>query len=577
MRTHHTRRFQVAHPITIHWQGRSYTIAEAGVLVAGEVQQGRFQAAADLYRLILAKVPDCAEFHNNLGVIWQRVKEYGKALACYDKAITLKPGYANAYYNRGSVLEKMSRPDEALASYNRAIALNPAHAEACNNRGIVLQATKRYDEALASYNQAIAIKPAFAEACNNLGTALVTKGNMSEAEKMFLKASALRPDFPDPWYNLTNIRQYRNPNHTDAEQILRLLNRPGITPGDQEYLNFALGKIYDDCGCYDEAFDCLRQANRIRNTLVAYNPAAVERMTEAIMEVFTAEFLVRTPAFASDSSSPLFVVGMPGSGTTLVASILSNHPRVATAGELPTLPDITSRLIELTENGIPFPEATKHITPSTAANLIDDYERRLRRDVSPDILRVVDKNPLNFRNLGFISRLFPKARIIHCTRDPRDTGLSNYFRRFPLHLDYSFDLHNIGHYYRQYTRLMEHWRSIPNLALLEVSYEQVIRNTEPVARRMLDWLGLEWSERCLAPHTNPCAVETASQWQVRQPIYRHSLGRWRHYEKHLAPLMEMLPADSREKNRTFFGLFRRHMMSAPVHETGPANARSSGF
>jgi hypothetical protein len=147
---------------------------------------------------------------------------------------------------------------------------------------------------------------------------------------------------------------------------------------------------------------------------------------------------------------------------------------------------------------------------------------------------------LNFRHLGFIAKLFPRARIIHCTRDPLDTGLSNYFQRFPKYLDYSFDLQNIGHFFGEYSRLMDHWRKIPTMNLMEISYEDMILHTEPVVHRMLDFLGLEWDERCLAPHANPAPVENASQWQVRQPIYRRSLERWRHYEKYLAPLKEIL-------------------------------------
>lgn len=529
-------------PAVILWRGKSCSLAEAGVLAIREHQLGNLPAVADIYSLMLAKVPNAAELHNNLGAVLQTLQRYEEALASYDQAIALKPGYANAHHNRGSVLKKLNRHAEALASYDRAVALKPDHAEAHNNRGVLLQELKRYDEALASFERAIAAKPDHAEAHNNCGVVLVNKGNMPAAEKMFLKAFELKPDFPDPVFNLAHIRKYQDADNADVKSIHALLNRPGVSPDSQEHLYFTLGKIYDDCSRYEEAFDCFQRANQIRNRRVAYDAGLVTRMTDGLIEVFSKDFLARPFSFASESPSPLFIVGMPRSGTTLLASILSNHPAVAMAGELTTLADLTLHLPEWTGTGVLYPQAAKHIASTVAARVTADYEKRLRRDAGPEVRHVIDKNPLNFRHLGLITMLFPQARIIHCTRDPLDTCLSNYFQRFPLFMDYSFDLRNIGHFYTEYARLMAHWRTLPNLNWIEISYEEMILSTETTARRALDFLGLAWDDRCLAPHTNPYAVETASHWQVRQPIYRHSVQRWRHYEKHLAPLKEELLA-----------------------------------
>ena len=525
----------------IWWHGQRVAIGAAGALAVEEHRRGNLTAALELYTLVSNQVPDYAEGHSNRGVILQLMKRHEEALASYDRAIALRPGYANAHFNRGTVLKKLGRREEALASYDQALALAPDHAEAYNNRGVVLQEMKRYDEALASFEKAMALNPAHAEAHNNRGIVLASQGEMAEAEKMFLRASELKPGFADPLFNLANIRGYENADNAELKKIRALLDQPGITTEDQEHLHFSLGKIYDDCEQFDEAFEHFRQANQIRNAQVAYDPAFVEKSTAALINVFSPGFLAHPLPYASPNRSPVFVVGMPRSGTTLLASMLSNHPAVASAGELPTLGDLVAELPKMTAGGKAYPEAARHLTAEAAEYLISGYEKRLRRDVDPSVPHVVDKNPLNFRHLGLIHLLFPEARIIHCRRQPLATCLSNYFQRFPLHMDFSFDLRNIGHFYKEYARLMEHWSKIPALKIIDVRYEDMILDTGQTARTLLGFLGLEWDERCVAPHTNRFPVETASQWQVRQPIYRDSLENWRHYEKHLGPLKEMLP------------------------------------
>jgi len=501
-------------------------------------QLKRYDDALESYNKAIDLRPDYAEAYLNRGLTLYTLKKYGEALESYDKAIAIRPNYAEAYNNRGRTMQQLRRYDDAVEDYRKAIELKPDYLTAYHNHGAILRRMMKFDETLANCDKAITRNPNHAPAWNNRGDILVGMGKMQEAEQMFLKALELKPDMPAPLFSLTVIRKYKDPDHADSTQIQMLLNKPHLSQHDRGLLYFALGKIYDDCGLYDEAFESYRHANEICNANVTNNPDQLIAFTNNVINVFSKKFLAQTFPFASDNQSPLFILGMPRSGTTLLASMLSNHPAIATAGELPTMIDSTTYMSGMIGTSALFPQVIKEITPDVAFQLISDYEKRLRRDVGPEIPYVIDKHPFNYKLLGLIAMLFPKAKIIHCTRHPLDTCLSNYFQRFALEYNYAFDLENIAYYYKEYLRFMEHWRKVVPMPMIDISYEDTITNTEQTARKVLDFLGLEWDERCIAPHTNPCVVETASKWQVRQPIYKQSLERWRHYEKHLQPLKD---------------------------------------
>jgi tetratricopeptide (TPR) repeat protein len=564
---------QQLHERAIYLRGKWLTGAKAHALALKLFNEKNFKAAGDIYIEIVHRQPQdfWAWFH--LGFCRQKLRQFEKALESYDKALALQENYAEAHTHRGVTLHELGRFNEALESYAKALLLKPDQDIIYNYRGMTLQELRRYDEALADSDRALELKTdvaalhynrgklmqtmkrydeasiSFAKALElqpknvvlyiEIGNLLISKGDMIEAEKCFLQALALRPESAEAFYSLSLIRRYEDPGHAHIKNIQSLLNSPATPPADKEYLYFALGKIYDDCGNYDDAFSCYREANASHNSRVSYDVDRTVTATDAIMAVFNKEFLRQSFPFASDTNVPVFIVGMPRSGTTLTASILSNHRSVATAGELSTIDDFALAL-KAAETEASYPHAVRHFTPDKATCLINDYLKRLSRDVGSGVLHIVDKFPLNFRHLGLIAMLFPKARIIHCTRDPLDTSLSNYFQRFPKFYDYSFDLQNIGHFHGQYARLMKHWSQVLPIDVIEISYENLIKNTEATTRKMLEALELEWDDHCLEPHTNPCAVETASNWQVRQPIYQQSLERWRHYEKHLSELKEML-------------------------------------
>jgi tetratricopeptide (TPR) repeat protein len=499
----------------------------------------RYREALASYEKAIALKSDYAEAFNNRSLTLRELGHLEDSLASCDRALTLWPAYVTAHNNRALTLYDMSRFDEALASCDRALAINPNYLEAHSNRGLILQELKLNDAALESLDRAIAINPGIAEAYQNRGSVLVNKGNMAEAERMFVRALELNPGLVNALYNLSKIRKYRDIDHPDVRKIHTLL-REDLPAASKDALYFALGKIYDECSHYDEAFECYRRANRIRNERAGYDAANVTALVNNIIEVFSREFLSHSLNKSEFSAIPVFIVGMPRSGTTLLANVLSNHPLVDTAGELPTIAQLAQFLQSLSKEKVAYPRAARYLTTEIVEQMREQYEKRLCRDSRPEASYVIDKSPLNFLRLGFIQLLLPEARIIHCKREAMDTCLSNYFQRFELSYDYSFDLENIGHFYKQYVKMMEHWRRVLPEKIVEVEYEELVGDTEIVARRLLSYLGLDWHASCLSPHTNPCPVETASNWQVRQPIYRQAVERWRHYEKHLGPLVAAL-------------------------------------
>lgn len=298
----------------IHWRGRLRSIAEACALAAQEQRYGNLRTALHIYNLVVGRLPNCGEAHNNRAATLQLMGLYEDALAGYDRAIAIKPGYATAHFNRGLTLRQLNRLDEALASYERALKLDPENAEYYNSQGVLLQQMKRYDEGLASYQKAVAANPGHAGAYNNWGTVLMSIGNIEKAEALFRKACRLQPGLPDPLFNLTRLRRYQKPSAPEIKAIRALLKKTGVPPENKEHLLFALAKIYDDCGMYDEAFELFLRANRIRNGFVNYKAAAVTQMAGDVIEIFNRDFLTQRSGFASESRMPLFIIGMcPGS------------------------------------------------------------------------------------------------------------------------------------------------------------------------------------------------------------------------------------------------------------------------
>jgi tetratricopeptide (TPR) repeat protein len=501
------------------------------------LELNRFEEAMTSYEKALEIQPNYAVAYVSRGNALRRFGHFADAVANFDRAIEISPNLALAYIDRGHLFSELRCHEEALLNFDRAVELQPLSMDAHYYRANSLRDLDRYDEALASYSKAIEIDATCAEVYHDKGRLFRFKGDTQEAERMFRKAIAVDAYSPRALFSLAHIRKYTSHDHPDIDNVKLLLNSGKTSADAKKYLYFSLGKMLDDCGHYDEAFEAYRQGNEICNAAVVYNADKTSASVKSLMDVFNADR--RPDCFPSSKINiqlPLFIVGMPRSGTTLLASILSKHSAISTAGEMSEFLQFGAYLPQIT-NGAVYPEAAKHITDDVASALRTYYEDRLQsHGRRSDARFIIDKHPYNFWHLGFIEMLFPNALVINCVRDPLDACLSIYFQRFSNYHSYSFDLGNIVHFYKQYKAIMEHWKNTLPMKIIDIDYKDTVTRTEEVTRDILGILGLEWENGCLSPQVNCHSVRTASAWQVRQPIYRHSVERWRRYEKHLGPL-----------------------------------------
>jgi len=345
----------------------------------------------------------------------------------------------------------------------------------------------------------------------------------------------LDPAMAAPALNMSRARRFSEADLPEISRLEGLLLEPDIAEEARINLHFALGKMFDDCKRYDKAFEHFREANRFKRQRVHFDPEHFNRWVARIQNVCTPKFFERFAGVGDPSERPVFIVGMPRSGTTLVEQILASHPRVHGAGELTTIFDIVCALEHPGADGVKYPEVIATLDDAELQRSVRRYLDTLQ-EIDPQAARVTDKLPSNFFHLGFIAAMFPRAHLIHCRRDAMDTCLSNFVQMFAEGHYYSYDLSDVAVYYRGYEQIMAHWREVLPIPMYEVQYEELVGNQERISRELVDHAGLEWDDRCLAFHETRRAVRTASNWQVRQPIYKTARKRWKNYGKNLAQL-----------------------------------------
>ena len=529
------------------------------------LELGRFEAAAASYRRAADIAPNSAAMHSNLGNALRGLGRFDEAVDSYQRALELEPNFAAAHSNLSDALRDLGLPTQALASSHRAIEIDPEVAGAHNSRGNALLDLGRLGEAVASYRRSLELDPGFAAACVNLALVLRQQGRVGEAEascrtaldanprcaaalvllaeivadsgqfdqaeKLLERAVAVDPASAEGWAGVAHLRKMTVGDAPWAAHAQRIAQR-GLPPRREAHLRFALGKFFDDVQDFDQAFVNFRRANELTKRYGApHDPKLMTRAVDHSIQRYDREWAaVRRPE-ANPSARPVFIVGMPRSGTTLAEQILASHPAVFGAGELVFW---TMSSAEAQRTSDPDP-----VGGSPASRLAADYLGQLEV-LSAGAIRVVDKMPGNFMSLGLIHEALPNARIIHMRRNPIDTCLSIYFQHFRVAHTYARDLGDLAQHYTDYLRMMQHWRRVlPEDAILEVPYEGLVHDQEAWSRRMLEFAGVPWDPRCLDFHETNRSVMSASKWQVRQKLSGSSIERWRHYGQFVGPLLRL--------------------------------------
>jgi tetratricopeptide (TPR) repeat protein len=506
---------------------RAESLDEYARLLAGF---GRYEASASCYRELLERTPLDARLHANLGHVLHCLGDSPKAIDHCRRAIELEPRLPEAHLHLGNSLFAQNSLFEAETAYRVGLEIAPDHAGLHTARAMAARALGRIADADASARRALSLRPDAADTLALLGSLAIDHGRFDEAERLLRKALAIEPELPEALSSLAVVRKMTPADAAWRDVAERVVTR-GLSVQHAINLHHALGKYYDDIADGDSAFRHHRMGNELAHrTRARYDRTDMTERVTRILSVFDGSTLAALRSGATASERPVFVVGMPRSGTSLTEQILASHPQVHGAGEL--------------LYWIFAADAERAAATERRAALIAELGRAYLDGLpprSPDAARVVDKLPVNFRHIGLIHAALPGARFIHLERNALDTCLSIYFQGFSAAHPYATDFGDLAHYYQEYRRLMAHWRAIlPPQTLLEIRYEDLVDDPDTWSRRMLAHLGLPWDPRCLEFHTLERPVLTASNWQVRQPIGRSSVGRWRRYERQLEPLRKAL-------------------------------------
>ncbi|SLM48869.1 putative Sulfotransferase [Nitrospira japonica] len=540
--------------------------------------QGDFEAARAAARHATELAPNDPRAWSDLGRVWGLSHDWPAAVRCFRQAVSLQADYADGWHNLGTALKQVGEQERSLVCLQRALALEPTRAETYLAMGGLLVEDGQLDEALWCFERAAAHAPDSSRARNRLAQELSDFGQVNQADLLFRHSLSCNPRDLDAWFGLGQAMEdlgradlaptcYLNILTQQPSHSLALSQYLMVTKNEEEaapwaaqaqlaltrrdapdeaiaLVGYGLAKYHDRRAQYEQAAQSGQAANAARRrTAGALDRQALQARVDGISGTYTADFFTDRRSFGIGTDQPVFIVGLPRSGTTLIEQVLSAHPAMHGAGELPDLARLAVQSIA-GQKQAPWKAAACLQDEMTSRLLAHEYLQALRRNAPPDCPRISDKQPLNFFHLTFAALLFPNARVIHCRRDAKDNALSIWMENFNPDQRYATDFADLAFFRTQYERLMAHWHAALPLTILDVQYEDVVADLEGQARRLMTFLGAPWDDRCLNFHQQERAVQTPSRWQVRQPIYTKSVGRWKHYAPYLPELTEAFSQQS---------------------------------
>ncbi len=499
--------------------------------------QDKTDEAIASYRRAIEINPDHKKAYFELGNALSKQDKTDAAIASYRRAIEINPEHHNAYCQLGNALSAQDKTDEAITAYRRAIKLAPKHPAAYLLLGSALSKQEKIDEAIASYRRAIEINPKNQDAYKGLGQILGQHGDQKEAIASFRKALEINPESGSTYQALSTNKKYTE-HDDDLRAMEALYSKESISDQQRMHLAFGLGKAHEDLGEYDKSMAFVMEATRLKRASIEYSAAVAGNIFRRTTDAFSLEFFSNHKDTGNPDKTPIFIIGMPRSGTSLTEQILASHPLVFGAGELRTLSTLS---IEVSANKAKsgFPECLADFEAMDFFKLGANYIEEIR-NYSKSSTYITDKMPHNFLRIGLIKVILPNAKVIFCKRDPMDNCLSIFKNHFAEGHHYSYNLSELGQYYKWYLELMKYWQNTLPGFIYNLSYEQLVTNQEEQTRKLLDFCDLPWDSTCLDFHKTKRRVATASLAQVRRPIHSGSVQLWKRYEHQLEPLRKAI-------------------------------------
>ena len=497
---------------------------------------GPIESTIESFEKAISLNPNYAEAHYNLGVALQRIYQLDNAVECYKKAIIAKPAYPAAHNNFGLISLEQGNLNSAVKSFEWAVAYDPLYAEAHNNLGAALQEFHQFDAALEQYKKAATINPEYAQAFNNLGSLCESLGLQDEALKYYEKSISINASYAEAHFNLSGIKKYAK-NDIQISKMQALLSSDNLNKSDQIFLNFALAKVNDDLTNKNEQFKFLNEGNRLRKKQLNYSIDSYQNKHSIIKKIFSHKIAIVNKDLTNGEKfrRPIFIVGMPRSGTTLIEQIISSHHAVYGADELSTISKLTTSILEdpstYVKNGLP-----EKYSLSFRQKYLDSLSSfKIYEDI------ITDKWPLNFQYIGFIMSAFPEAKIVHLKRDARAVCWSIYKHYFSGKGNgWAYNFNDLANFYASYSDLMNFWHELFPEKIYDINYEKLTTNQKDETKKLLKYCDLDWDDDCLNFHTNKRSVITASASQVRKKMYQGSSEEWKKYEEYIKPLIKDL-------------------------------------